>query len=97
MDTVFRVRPIVWATGIVLVLIGLYLAVGGGWLVALGGSPYYVVSGLILILTGILLSRGNAVALWLYTAVLLGTRIWALWEVRGGRPNSDRSISGKSA
>ena len=81
MDTEFRVRPIVWATGIFLVLIGLYLAVGGGWLLALGGSPYYVVSGIVLILTGALLFRGSTVALWLYTAVLLGTLIWAIWEV----------------
>jgi glucose dehydrogenase len=71
MDTVFRVRAVVWATGIFLILIGLYLTVGGGWLLALGGSPYYLVSGVVLILSGALLFRGSAMALWLYTAVLL--------------------------
>jgi quinoprotein glucose dehydrogenase len=81
MDTVFRVRAVVWATGIFLILIGLYLTVGGGWLLALGGSPYYLVSGVVLILSGALLFRGSAMALWLYTAVLLGTLIWAIWEV----------------
>ncbi len=81
MDTAYRVRPVVWATGIVLLLIGLYLAVGGGWLVFLGGSFYYILTGLALILTGFFLFRASAAALWLYAAILLGTLIWAIWEV----------------
>jgi quinoprotein glucose dehydrogenase len=95
MNTMFQARPIVWVTGIILVLIGLYLAVGGAWLVALGGSPYYVITGIALILTGALLFRASALALWLYVLILLGTLLWAIWEVgldvwplapRGGLP-----------
>ena len=70
----------VLVTAIVVVLIGLYLAVGGGWLIALGGSPYYICTGVALIVTGILLFRSRAAALWLYAAILLGTLLWAIWE-----------------
>lgn len=77
-----RTRPtILLVTGVVVALIGLYLAVGGVWLLALGGSLYYLVAGVALLATAFLLARARtAPALWLYAAVLLGTLIWALWE-----------------
>ena len=76
-----QARPVPRITGIVLILIGLYLAIGGAWLVLLGGSLYYVVTGVALILSGVLLFRSSALALWLYAAILLGTLLWAVWEV----------------
>jgi quinoprotein glucose dehydrogenase len=81
MITVPPARPIVRITAIVLILAGLYLAAGGGWLVVLGGSPYYVITGAALILTGVLLFRASAAAVWLYALILLGTLIWAITEV----------------
>ena len=81
MDTAIRVRPVIWATAIIFVVIGLYLAMGGGWLAALGGSLYYLITGLALVLTAVLLLRGSPVALWLYALILLGTLIWAIREV----------------
>nr|WP_294529232.1 membrane-bound PQQ-dependent dehydrogenase, glucose/quinate/shikimate family [uncultured Rhodopila sp.] len=80
MDSLFRARPVVWGTGIFVVLIGIYLAAGGGWLAALGGSPYYLATGIALILTGFLLFRASPAAIWLYAVILFGTLIWALWE-----------------
>ena len=41
-----RSRPILLITGLVYGLIGLALAAGGAWLVALGGSLYYVIAGI---------------------------------------------------
>ena len=76
-----RTRPIVAITAIVVALIGLYLAIGGGWLVAIGGSAYYVVAGILLLVEAFLLLRSRRTALWLYAAILLGTMIWALAEV----------------
>jgi quinoprotein glucose dehydrogenase len=76
-----RVRPIVVITAIVVALIGLYLAAGGIWLVALGGSPYYGVAGIALLVVAFLLLKARREALWLYALVLLGTMIWAVWEV----------------
>lgn len=67
--------------GAFLILLGLPLLVGGGWLIAVGGSPYYLAAGIGLIVSGVLLFRGSAVGAWAYVAVFLGTLVWALWEV----------------
>jgi hypothetical protein len=52
-------------TGIAFIVIGLGFAAGGGWLIALGGSWYYLAAGIGLALTGLLLLRRSAAALWL--------------------------------
>jgi quinoprotein glucose dehydrogenase len=72
-------RPFISA--IVFVLVGLALAIGGVWLVALGGSFYYLIAGLAVAATGVLLWRRQTAALWLYGLVLLATVAWALGEV----------------
>src|SRR5471032_324911 len=61
-------------------LTALYLLIGGAWLLSLGGSAYYVVTGVVLLGVSWLLYRRNAAALVLYALVLVGTAIWALWE-----------------
>lgn len=68
-------------TAALVALIGLVLAGGGGWLLSLGGSPYYLVAGLAFIATAVLLFRRNAGALWLYAAIMLASLAWAVWEV----------------
>src|SRR5690349_23315274 len=77
----FPSRPVVTITGIVYALVGLALAGGGAWLVALGGSPFYVLAGLGIFITGALLIAGRRSALWVYAAVLIGTLAWAVAEV----------------
>ncbi len=68
------------AMGLLLVLIGMVVGTGGVWLMALGGSWYYLPAGLLLVLTGLLLLQGNPAALPSH-AVLLGiTLAWSLWE-----------------
>nr|WP_256737452.1 membrane-bound PQQ-dependent dehydrogenase, glucose/quinate/shikimate family [Pseudomonas sp. dw_358] len=62
-------------------LAGLALAVGGVYLATLGGSWYYLVAGIGIVLTGIGLFLGRRWALHLYALVLAGTVIWALYEV----------------
>jgi len=76
-----RSRPVVTATGVVYALIGLALACGGAWLAALGGSSYYVLAGIGILVTGALLVAGRRSALWVYAAVLIGTLVWAVGEV----------------
>ena len=66
---------------ILLVLIGLVLAVGGGRLVQLGGSPYYVVTGMIAVVSGILLWRCRISGAVAYGILFFSTIAWALWEV----------------
>lgn len=63
-----------------LLVFGLLLAGGGAWLIALGGSWYYLPAGLGLIVTGWLLFRRDQSAVWLYLLIYVATVIWALWE-----------------
>ncbi len=67
--------------GLLLVAAGIALAIGGGKLVSLGGSAYYLIAGLGVIASGILLAMRRASALWLYALILFATLVWALWEV----------------
>lgn len=69
------------AFGGVMLLLGLLIFAGGVWLATLGGSLYYLLSGLGLIVSGILLMRLRAEGAWLYAAVFIATVLWALWEV----------------
>jgi quinoprotein glucose dehydrogenase len=62
------------------VLTALYLIVGGAWLLAIGGSAYYVITGIALSVVAWLLWRRRSAALVLYALVLVGTAIWALME-----------------
>ncbi|CAE6836663.1 glucose/quinate/shikimate family membrane-bound PQQ-dependent dehydrogenase [Paraburkholderia aspalathi] len=62
------------------VLTALYLLIGGVWLLAVGGSPYYVITGIVLLGVAWLLWRRSPAALLLYALVLIGTAIWALFE-----------------
>ncbi|HEX8446444.1 MAG TPA: membrane-bound PQQ-dependent dehydrogenase, glucose/quinate/shikimate family [Sphingomonas sp.] len=62
-------------------LLGLGSLIGGGWLIAVGGSGYYAVAGAAMMVTAWLLWRRRAVALHLFAVVVLGTLGWALAEV----------------
>ncbi|MBB2926580.1 glucose/quinate/shikimate family membrane-bound PQQ-dependent dehydrogenase [Paraburkholderia silvatlantica] len=61
-------------------LTAVYLLAGGAWLISLGGSPYYVVTGVLLLVFAWLLWRASPSAFVLYAIVLIGTAIWGLWE-----------------
>jgi quinate dehydrogenase (quinone) len=61
-------------------ILGLVLAVGGVRLATLGGSVYYLITGIALVASGVLLFRGRVGGAWLYAAITAGTVIWALVE-----------------
>ncbi|WP_245473987.1 PQQ-binding-like beta-propeller repeat protein [Mesorhizobium sp. M2A.F.Ca.ET.042.01.1.1] len=67
--------------GVLLVILGLLIGGGGAWLIALGGSWYYLPAGIALLLAGILLLAGNMAGVWLYVLTWLATLAWAYWEV----------------
>ncbi|ABN78629.1 quinoprotein glucose dehydrogenase [[Luteovulum] sphaeroides subsp. megalophilum] len=69
------------ALAVVCLLLGITLLAGGIWLILLGGSWYYGIAGLGLLLVGVLLFRRSFAAVWLYLAVWAGTVVWAFWEV----------------
>ena len=60
---------------------GLYLLIGGIWLVAIGGSWYYPIAGLVMLGITAQLWRAKRSALWLYAVLLLATMVWGVWEV----------------
>ncbi|GKT15282.1 glucose/quinate/shikimate family membrane-bound PQQ-dependent dehydrogenase [Acidovorax sp. SUPP2522] len=66
--------------GVLLVVIGLAIGVGGVWLIALGGSWYYLPAGLATLLAGWMLAQRNPAALWVYAGLVLVTLLWSLWE-----------------
>ncbi|WP_103336266.1 glucose/quinate/shikimate family membrane-bound PQQ-dependent dehydrogenase [Pseudotabrizicola formosa] len=68
-------------TVIVFALLGGVLAAAGGWLAVLGGSWYYLIAGLVLLMTAWLIRTRNPLATWVYAALMVGTLGWALWEV----------------
>ncbi|CAN5202625.1 membrane-bound PQQ-dependent dehydrogenase, glucose/quinate/shikimate family [soil metagenome] len=67
--------------GIILALIGLTLVIGGVKLLTLGGSFYYLLAGIGLVASGVMLFRLKLVGAWIYLGVFVLTVAWALWEV----------------
>ena len=79
-------RPRSWPASILgslIGLIGLVLAVGGIWLAVMGGSLYYFLTGVAMLVAGVLLFRGRVTGAWLYIAIFAVTLLWAFWEVGG--------------
>lgn len=67
--------------GFIMALLGVVIGAGGAWLVALGGSFYYLLAGIGLLISGVLLIMLKPAGAWLYGIVFVATVIWALWEV----------------
>ena len=72
----------IWSVlfGLVLAAIGLFFAIGGGKLVSLGGSWYFVIAGIVMLLSAIQFFRRRASAVVLFLAVFIGTLIWSLFD-----------------
>jgi quinoprotein glucose dehydrogenase len=66
---------------VILTLLGLVVAGGGVWLAMLGGSLYYIVAGIGLLATGLLLFASRAASLLVYALVIAGSLAWAIYEV----------------
>jgi quinoprotein glucose dehydrogenase len=65
---------------LLLVAIGLVLGYGGWHLLRLGGSPYYLAAGIVLVASGGLVLIGDRRGARLYGAFLIATLAWAIWE-----------------
>jgi len=67
--------------GIFLLLSGLALGLGGVELISLGGSWYYLLAGLGLMLAGVLYIRRKPLASAIVAVLVVATLIWAVWEI----------------
>ena len=70
--------------GILLLLMGLAMLAGGVKLSMLGGSLYYLLAGIGIALSGILMLMRRRAALGLYAIVLFASTVWALVGSRPG-------------
>ncbi len=68
------------ALALVCITLALPIAVGGVWLLTLGGSPYYLVAAAGLLATGLLLHGRHPAALSVFGLLLLGSAVWGVWE-----------------
>jgi quinate dehydrogenase (quinone) len=76
-------RPLTWLMvllGVLVALAGLGLAGGGVMLIARGGSWYYLLMGLGLLVSGIQIARGAPSGAVVYTLAFALTVVWAFWE-----------------
>ncbi len=64
-----------------LLAISAWLTLGGARLVTLGGSWYYLLTGLATAVAAVLIWRGRRLGFWLYLATFAATVIWAIAEV----------------
>ena len=69
--------------GAVVALFGVAFTIGGGWLVSVGGTWYYLLAGLAMIVSGLLLITGRRAGVGIYVLVFIGTLLWTLWEAGG--------------
>ena len=64
-------------------IIGIVLAIGGAWLLILGGSPYYLIAGLALLASAWFLFKGRLLGGWIYVGLFILSAIWGFSESRG--------------
>jgi len=67
-------------TLLLLAILGLPLTLGGGYLLALGGSPFYVLSGVVVLIAAFGVLKRQRWATPLYAIWLLVLLAWSLWE-----------------
>ncbi len=68
------------SVAIIMALFAAPLLIGGAYLLSLGGSPYYVIAGITMLVTAFLLFKRHWSAYGLYTIFLIATMAWTLWE-----------------
>ncbi|GKW79507.1 hypothetical protein FJMB80015_17360 [Enterobacter hormaechei] len=79
-------RPLGWLgpwcllVGVVLLVTGLFFAIGGFKLASLGGSWYFLIAGVFTLLSAIQFFRRKSSAVGLFALVFLGTLIWAFFD-----------------
>lgn len=70
--------------GLALLITGLFYIIGGGKLISLGGSWYFLIAGLFTTASAFFIFKKKALGVWLFALVFVGTVIWALidagWE-----------------
>jgi quinoprotein glucose dehydrogenase len=61
-------------------LLGLFMLIGGIWLLSLGGSPYYAAAGAAIFVSAAFLWYGNQTGSAIFQLTTIATVLWAIWE-----------------
>lgn len=77
----FISKSLIWLLGIIFIIAGLFLAIQGARLILLHGSWYFLLMGIAMLLSGLLLCKLNPLGAWIYGVAYVLTIIWAIWEV----------------
>lgn len=72
---------LIFLTATAFLLLGLMLAGGGAWLLMLGGSPFYILAGILMVAVAVLLYRRSRWALALHGLLIILALVWAISEV----------------
>ena len=78
----FRPGPLLKVTGVIFILFGLALLGGGIWLATLGGSWYYLLAGIGMLVASVLVFQGKRSAQAFMALLLIATLIWSVIEVK---------------
>ncbi len=78
----YRSGPLLKVTGVIFILFGLALLGGGIWLATLGGSWYYLLAGIGMLVAGALVFQGKRSAQPFLALLLIATLIWSVIEVK---------------
>ena len=63
--------------GLLLLLMGGFFTIGGFKLVGLGGSWYFIITGIITLISAFFIFIKKSLGVWLFALVFIGTLIWA--------------------
>ncbi len=66
--------------GLLLLATGLFFVIGGGKLVSLGGSGYFVIAGIFTVLSAIQFFRRKSSAVLIFALVFIGSAVWAVQD-----------------
>ena len=66
--------------GLALLITGLFYIIGGGKLISLGGSWYFLIAGLLTTVSAFFIFKKKALGVWVFALVFVGTIIWALMD-----------------
>lgn len=69
-----------WIIFIIFIAFGLYFSTLGGYLVSLGGSPFYLFTGVMLLIVAFYFWKQKKITLLLFNLLFLATIIWSIWE-----------------
>jgi quinoprotein glucose dehydrogenase len=74
-------RNLARALGWIIALLCGFFVSAGAVPLSLHGSPYYLIVGLAMIVSGALVGRGDRRGSGLFTVIWIATLVWAVWEV----------------